>query len=699
MLWDDVSHNLQSMIHSITKGSGLLRAAFQALFITAGSLVYASDTGSSSPTNAAAATPPSAPLAWEKPTLDSWWKGDSATAQWFGLGPILKNQGLTLQGSVKEDYFGQLHGGGLPNQSRNNFTNEIKLKFLYDFKQLTGIEGLTFLSYWRYRDSENPVLPAGTSGPSSLFAPTNNTSCLGIRVMSQQFEYTTPDKVFTINAGWENPYDQFLQQPLASLFENNNIVSAKGIGGQAGPGVPVVNKDIASSGGSPGLGTPLKGGVRFYTTSPVPWSASYASWGATLKIKLTKEFYIQSGLYEAIAGATGVNPTQFTATSVYPYTSVPTSYLGQMKRSGEVTPVVGGDGKLIPGALQNLGWVAAYYNNHGWNFRGAPRFTPSAYVAVKPTNASGGTLYGTVNGAATYQNTKGEYVTSPSLYAASPYDQGGIGSTCAHNGLYNVNEIGWTPKFGSDKLEGKYAIGGYLWGQPNTNYTPTQYTVSVFNPTTGKIAYTSYGATKANPYVQNDLITGIYLQADQQLYRVHQSGTSDTANKAVSERGLYTFNEATFTSPKNNAMPIYFQTGLVFKGPLAARPADSVGIALGAGFYSTHFNDYLQSQNRQFENAVGSAYNATIPDGPTQQGTVNPQTGVLATGQKSSLPLTNYYAYLPGYTSTKVIDAFYKIQINKWVSLKPNVQLIINPSGNGTLGNDWIFGVSAMATF
>ena len=677
----------------------LLLVVLPVFFLASGSCVFSRDTAASAAADPGSTTSPASPSPWKAPTWESWWKGDSATAQWFGSAPLLAKDGLKIQGEAKAVCFSQLPGGGLPNAPRSNWNTEMKLKFLYDFKPLTGVEGLTFLSYWRYRDSENPGLAAGTSGPSSLFNPSNCTSGLGIRIMPQQFEYTTPNNVFTLNAGWENPYDQFLQQPLSKLFDNNSINSTKGIGGQAGPGIAVINKDIASSGGSPGMGAPLKGGVRFYTTSPVPWSSSYAAWGATLKIKPTEDFYIQSGLYASIAGATGVNPTQFTATSVYPYTSVPKSYLGQMKPSGEVTPVVGGDGKIIPGALQNLGWVAAYYNNHGWNFRGAPRFTPSAYVAVKPTTASGGTLYGTANRASTYINSKGAYVTSPALYAASPYDQGGIGGGYAHNGLYNVNEMGWTPKFGPDKLEGKYALGGYLWGQPNTNYTPTRYTVSVFNPATGKIAYTSYGATKANPYVENQLVWGLYLQADQQLYRVHETGASNATRRELSERGLYTFNEVTFTPPQNNALPLYFQTGFVFKAPLAARPKDCVGIAIGAGFYSSRFNDFTQSQNRQFQNAVGSAYNATLPDGPTQQGTVNPQTGVITTGQKSSSPLNNFYAYLPKYTSTEVIEAFYKIQINPWASLKPSVQYIINPAGNGTVGPDTIFGFSAAVTF
>ena len=641
-------------------------------------------------------TPPAPSTAASPLTFESWLSGTSATADWLGYGPTLKKDyGLTIFGDAKQDYFYQL-SGGLPNTQRSNTVTEIKVKFLEDFS-VFGVDGLTFLSYWRYRASaSSPGYPAGTSGPSSLFNPSKDTTGLGIRIMSQQFEYTSPDKKFTINAGWENPYDQFLQQPLSRLFTNNNIISAKGIGATAGPGIPVINPDIASTGGFPGAGTPTKGGARFYTTSPVPWSASYQAWGATLKVKPTSDTYIQSGLYESVSTETGVNPSQFLAVNVFPYTSVPASYLGTLKYSNQLTGVIGGNGLAIPGALQNLGWVPAVTNNHGFYFTGAPAFTPSPYVAVKPTTSTGGTIYGTSTGASTYKNPQGQYVTSPSYWANSPVDQGGQDGNYSHNGIYSVNEIGWTPKFGSDKLEGKYAIGGYLWGQPNTNYTPTEYTVSVFNPKTGKIAYTSYGATKSNPFEQNEFVWGIYLQADQQLFSL--DGPKDPAGPFTT-RGLYTFNEFTFTPPQNSAMPFYFQTGLVFNGPLTSRPNDSVGIALGAGFYSSYFNHYTQSQNTQLENAYGSAYNATLPDGPTQQGAVNPSTGVANTGKTSASPLTNYYAYQPNYTSTEVVEAFYKIQLNKWAYFKPDIQFIANPAGNRTLANDWVIGFSAGVSF
>ena len=636
-------------------------------------------------------TAPAAPL-----TLDTWLSGTSAAGNWLGVGPVLQNYGLTIFGDATENYFNQI-SGGLPNQPHSNETTEIKLKFLFDFSKFTDIKGLTYLSYWRYRgDNTNPAFVAGTSGPSSLFAPTKDATGLGVRIMSQYLEYTTPNKAFTINVGWENPYDQFLQQPLSRLFLNNNIISAKGIGGTAGPGIPVINGDIASSGGFPGAGTPTKGGARFYTTSPVPWSSSYAAWGGTIKVKPTSDTYIQSGLYEAISTETGVNPSQFLATNVYPYTSVPANYLGTLKTPNEITTVTGGNGQIIPGALQNLGWTPFPSNNHGFAFGGAPSFNTPVWVALKPVSSTGGTIYGTPGGVSTYKNAAGQFVTSPGLYANSPYDQGGQHGNYSSNGFYNVNEIGWTPKFGTDKLEGKYAFGSYIWGQPNSNYTPTAFTLSVFNPSTGKIAYTSYGATKPNPFEQNEFVWGIYLQADQQLLSL--PGPKDPAGPFTT-RGLYTFNEFTFTPPENNAMPFYFQTGLVFIGPAESRPSDAFGIAIGAGFYSSYFNHYTQSQNAQLENAFGSAYNATLPNGPTQQGAVNPSTGVVNSGKTSALPLTNYYAYQPNYTSTEVVEAFYKIQLNKWAYFKPDVQWIINPAGNRTLANDWIIGFSAGVTF
>ena len=653
--------------------------------------------------------------------LTDWWNGKYATGNWLGVRDVLSDHGLTINATMKEGFFGQITGG-LPNQSKSNWLNEEKIKFLYDFKPVFGISGLTIESVWRYRGGDSPAWAAGTPG---MFNPSSDTSGMGLRILTQQVEYKTPDGMITINGGWENPYEQFLQQPMSKMFENNSIASGKGIGGTPGPGVSVVNP---ASSKNAATGVPTKGTVAFYKTSPVPWSSSYAAWGGTLKIKPTKSLYIQSGLYMAISGTGGISDTQYSATSVYPYTSVPQGYLGQFKQSKHVVGVVDGNGRIIPGAYQNVGWVPAYTNNHGFFFGGSPKFTPKTVnIGNKP-----GYPYNNA-----YKNSQGNTVSAPAYYAASPYNQGS-GGNYNQNGLYNVNEIGWTPKFGSDKLEGKYAIGGYIWGQKNTSYSPTGFTSSPFSTpyvkTSGSGAskqsqtypgnytaptYTSYAATKQQPYQENQVVWGLYLQADQMLYRAPQhveapvsdgksvadgksfSSKAVVAPAKLTDKGLYFFSEATFTPPQNNQLPFYFQLGLVYKGLIPHRDNDSMGIAMSMGIYSSCYNNYIQAQNRQLQNAYGSAYNKTVVDGPTVQQPVNAGTGTPASPNPGSSQASyqNYYAYQPNFTSTEVIECFYNIQINKWASVKPYAQWIINPAGNNTVNNDVVLGVSAKLTF
>jgi len=691
--------NTSQKVKSITHSLSTLRLTVFLLLITISSVAFSSESLHES--------------AFSKNLFQDWLtQTNGATAGWFGLAQPLKSYGLTVTGEAKELFLGQV-SGGLPNQPKGNWLNEEKLKFVYDFEPLFGIKGFTIESSWRYRAGGTPQYAAGTM---SIFNPTAITSGPGLRVLTQQIEYSTRNKAFTINAGWENPYEQFLQQPLSKFFDNNALSTTKGIGGNPGPGIPVVN----SASGYSASGVPTKGSVAFYKTSPVPWGSTYEAWGATLKVRPIKSVYIQSGLYAAISGTGGISPTQYTPTSVYPYTSVPQSYLGQIKQSGQIVPVVGGNGQIIPGASQNVGWVAGSQNNHGFTFQGSPSFNPNtSQVGKKPSSPEN----------SKFVNAQGQTVSAPAYYAASPYNPGN-GGNYSQNGLYNVNEIGWEPKFGKQKLEGHYAIGSYIWGQENTSYTPTQFTVSTFpasysvktggtskNPTYTTYpgnytspTYTSYAATKPAAFAENQVVWGLYLQADQQLTRE----PSDDPAK-LSNQGLYAFNEFTFTPPQNNQLPFYFQSGLVYKGLIPYRNEDSIGVALGAGFYSSYYNKWLQAQNEQLQNAYGSAYNATVPNGPTVQQPVNPGTGTsssLPAAKYSSKPpyktsgtvttqanYQSYYAYAPNFSSTEVIEAFYNIQLNKWACLKPSVQYIINPAGNGTVGNDTILGISAKLIF
>jgi carbohydrate-selective porin OprB len=290
----------------------------------------------------------------------------------------------------------------------------------------------------------------------------------------------------------------------------------------------------------------------------------------------------------------------------------------------------------------------------------------------------------------------GKYVASPytshgfNFQGSSSFQPNGYGGNYNQNGLYNVNEIGWEPKFGKSQLEGKYALGSYIWGQNNTSFTPTTWVA---------------GQKKPTAFSENNLIWGLYLQADQQLYRAK----SDDPAKP-SKNGLYSFNEFSFTPPQNNALPFYFQTGLVYKGLIPKRENDSLGVALGAGFYSSYYNQYIDSQNQALVQGYGTTPNAVVPNGPTttslnELGAPTPYKSGSPTSTtnkaitKANNTQNNYYEYLPHYSSTEVIEGFYNIQLTKWASLKPGVQYIINPAGNGTVGNDVILQVVAKVTF
>ena len=127
--------------------------------------------------------------------ISKWWNGSSALGNWFGLGYPLQDHGLTITGSAKQEWYSQTMGGygsgsGLAN---NNFVNEEKLSAILNFGKLfdiDGLNGLTFQSYWRYRNvGNNPAYVAGTIGNSSTFNPSADTSGLGVRILPQYLQW------------------------------------------------------------------------------------------------------------------------------------------------------------------------------------------------------------------------------------------------------------------------------------------------------------------------------------------------------------------------------------------------------------------------------------------------------------------------------------------------------------------------------
>jgi hypothetical protein len=560
-----------------------------------------------------------------------WWNGGSALMNWFGLGFPLKDRGLTVTGEFKQVYYGFV-AGGMPNQPNSEWLTEVKLRAIVDFERIFGetARGFSFVSNWRYRNrGDNPQFKMGV--PVSQLSESANSGT-GVRVMTQYLQWqsdNSKDPSVIVNAGWENPYEYFLQQPLSKIFELNSVNASKGIGATLGNGIPVVSNDGKN--------------VQYYRTSGVPWTSSYATWGGTLKVKPSYTTYIQCGLYMAISGGSGVNPSIYGTTDVYPYTSVSRQYLGTYKSTGQVLKTVGTNGQLN-GKTTTQGFVPTASNNHGFTFQGAPKFQP---------------------------NTQNIGVPGADI---------GMGGLYQSNGIYTVNEVGWTPKFGQDKLEGKYVFGGYIWGQPNTDFMPVQ--------------YSAYATKKAGSYLINQLQWGLYWQADQRLYAVKEDvkeGDGPTVRK-VTKRGLYSFNVASYTPPQNNILPFYAHTGLVYRGLLPQRDEDMIGCVYAIGVYSSYFNDWLKSQNQSLVNSYTSSQNATVPNGPTTA-------SAKQLGAGSSTTQNTYWAYRPMLSTTQELEGFYSLQLNKWATIKPYAQYIINPAGNGQLGNEWILGARFLATF
>jgi carbohydrate-selective porin OprB len=199
-----------------------------------------------------------------------WWKGKSASGDWFGLRETLADRGIEARGYWKGTFYG-LTGGGL-DAPRGAFDEEIRIGLALDFGKLAGIDGLTAEGSVRWRDGRNPNEYVGAS---SNFNPSKYQSGQQWRLMPFFVTYVTPElfgvkKLLTISGGWQNPYDFFAEQPDSKLFMNNAIATTKGIGGVNG----------------------------------FPWSSSYAAWGGFLKAKPADWYYAMAGLYLAIPEAT-----------------------------------------------------------------------------------------------------------------------------------------------------------------------------------------------------------------------------------------------------------------------------------------------------------------------------------------------------------------------------------------------------------
>lgn len=143
--------------------------------------------------------------------------------------------------------------------------------------------------------------------------------------------------------------------------------------------------------------------------------------------------------------------------------------------------------------------------------------------------------------------------------------------------------------------------------------------------------------------------TAIYAQAQQMIYQ----------NSSEPGRNIYVFGAVLFGASGNRQVAQYGgEVGIVDNGPLAQRPADSLGIGIGMIHYS---NDYINSLAEVRRKAGG---------------TQRPDQHLIMT------------------------EVNYNVQINKWLALMPNIQYVVHPDGLAgstyplkNLPNAFVFGL------
>jgi len=527
-------------------------------------------------------------------SIHSWWKGDSMSADCMGLASPLQNNGFTIRGTVREISFGQL-SGGVPNVRQVNWVNEEELGADYDFGTKLGLEGLIAESNWRYRS---------VNGSQNTAWVANAAGGGGYMFSPSKDNTGLGMRIMTQFLQWSSDRSDDPRfrikagwiNPYEDFFRQPEDWFFENNALSGYKGISAV---------SPGQGAIYdhcpNGAPLYNTVAPIPWSSSYAAWGGELRMKPSATTYVITALTGAQAGYNGNQTFVTTPVNVYPFTPVAPQYAGQLKSGQYTYTTVNPNGSPRTGST--TGSVTPY-NNHGFNFQGT-----SSY-------------------------------------------QGG------YTGLYSVNEIGWTPILGPERLNGKYAMGAILYGQ---NYTKLSGPYQ-------NIGGQNYALNQCN------VAWDLYFQADQRLTSIHTSSrpldplykdhTAPAKITSDSTRGLYFSSSFVVAPPYQSTLPYYFQTGFTFHGPMDARPNDTVGIALGCGFYSSTYNSYVKN----------------VLNGPGSNATAG-------------------YKPIPNFTSTQVLEAFYNIQLNQWLQFRPDAQYIINPFGNGTVGNDWVIGAELMAKF
>ncbi|MGJ8515217.1 carbohydrate porin [Carnimonas bestiolae] len=154
----------------------------------------------------------------------------------------------------------------------------------------------------------------------------------------------------------------------------------------------------------------------------------------------------------------------------------------------------------------------------------------------------------------------------------------------------------------------------------------------------------SWGARESST---NDSNSGLYYVAQQQVTRQNNDDN----------RGLTLFSLGNINHGDTAGVDRYISGGLTYKGLFDARPKDDMGIGVAYLHFNNDVNDFVDWSNSQH----GTHY--------------------LRQGHE--------------------IDAeiYYGFQLTNYLSIRPNIQYVVNPSGASSVDDGWVLGSRIEATF
>lgn len=200
-------------------------------------------------------------------------------------------------------------------------------------------------------------------------------------------------------------------------------------------------------------------------------------------------------------------------------------------------------------------------------------------------------------------------------------------------GSMYLAELGFTPKFGQQKLPGILKIG--FWRN-------TADANDVLNDSDGNY----YVVSKHSPRIHSNRYGGwLYLQ--QQV----------TASHDNVRRGLSIFWHLAMNDRNTATMDYQTQLGGIYKGPFMQRPQDTIGF----GVSKMHINSKVAKRGR-LQNEQNGLDNSDNP------------------------------SWTPVRSAEYAAELNYTLGVTPWFILRPNVQLLIHPGGDKEIKNSWVLG-------